>query len=590
MLRVAARMTALLLLLSAGTSSASVVGAATRQRVREHGRARVLVALKAPGSTGRTVTNEARRAAAVAVRQRVLAALPAGTAAAIREYATIPGFAAEISLEALERLERHADVLRVDLDGQGEGALAESVPQIRADRVHARGLGGAGVTIAVLDSGIDATHQDLQDALIREECFCAGGCCPNGTSRQSGPGSAASASVHGVHVAGIAVSRGRVSPVGVAPAARLVAVRVLDDRNRGSLSDWIAALDWIADKRPDVRLVNMSLVSDKVYQGTCDQADAGTLLFSQVINELYAFPHAALVFVSSGNRGYTDATTAPACIDRALAVAAVDGADRIAAFSDRSAALDLLAPGVNVLSDAPGGGVATLSGTSMAAPHAASAAALLLSALPTATAEVLEAALRDTGVRVADPAPSGSGLTFPRVDALGALNAVNAANPLVRGGGSRATDCLLEWSFAPPDIVRDGPTATAVCVDNDPACDADTVDGQCTFLIQLCFKTIDPRLTACRVDESLFWYGLSWPRLDAPPGDPARQNARSLIDALPAFPVGDSVCGVRFPYRVPRALDGDGRGFDEIRLAVRTATRNDYDRVRLICEPPRPEG
>src|SRR5690606_19660919 len=133
------------------------------------------------------------------------------------------------------------------------------------------------------------------------------------------------------HVAGIAVSRGRVAPPGVAPGAALVAVRVLDDHNRGFLSDWIAALDWLAAERPDVRVVNMSLVSQAVFAADCEQGCgsqsgcATNRLFAAAIDALWE--RGALVFAASGNDGRPNAVAAPACVSRAVAVAAVDDDD-----------------------------------------------------------------------------------------------------------------------------------------------------------------------------------------------------------------------------------------------------------------------
>ena len=72
-----------------------------------------------------------------------------------RTFEVLPGFAAVVAPSGLDRLSAHPDVLRIDVDAEGSGALATSVPQIRADRVHARGITGAGTVVAVLDTGVD---------------------------------------------------------------------------------------------------------------------------------------------------------------------------------------------------------------------------------------------------------------------------------------------------------------------------------------------------------------------------------------------------------------------------------------------------
>ena len=465
------------------------------------------------------------------------------------------------------------------------------MPHVRADRVRARGVDGAGVTIAVIDSGVDATHPDIVDALRHEECFCRAGriggirrgaCCPNGMDRASGPGSAASADLHGPHVAGIALSRGHVAPPGVAPGAGLVAVRVLDDRNSGFLSDWIAALDWLAAERPDVRVVNMSLVSQAVFAASCEvgcdnQSGCATnRLFAAAIDALWA--RGALVFAAAGNDGHANAVAAPACVSRAVAVAAVDDADVPAAFNNGGAALDLLAPGVDIVSDGLGGGLAVVSGTSMAVPHAAGLGALVLAARPGYGADDVFAVLRASGVPVA-----AGEHTLPRIDAFAALNVAMRAPELVRGGGGRGSDCLLELSIVPPEAVTTSARAVATCIDNDPTCDGDTIAGQCTFAVAPCLNMRDPLLRGCATGETLETVAIFAPRVDAPPGSIARANVDALAFALPEFPfAGEQTCGSTVPFIVTRP-DPASAGTGEIRMRVTTATRRDYDRVIFRC-------
>jgi subtilisin family serine protease len=168
-------------------------------------------------------------------------------------------FAAEIDAVPIPRSsQRSARARRRHRHRRQRRTRAES-PLIGADLVHAQGIRGEGTTVALLDSGIDTDHPAFAGRIAAEACFCDNldgtGCCPSGVTQRSGPGSAEDDQGHGTHVAGI-VS-------GVAPATHIVAVKVLDSANRfRSFTQIYRALEWIADNRPDVDAINMSLGSD----------------------------------------------------------------------------------------------------------------------------------------------------------------------------------------------------------------------------------------------------------------------------------------------------------------------------------------
>ncbi len=558
-------------------ASAVAVGAELMARAQREGEVSVLVALRP--ATGRATP---------------LTDSPPAGVQIVHAYRTVNGFAARTTAAGLAALAARPEVDAVELDGVGTVALDHTVKQIRADGVHARGIDGQGVVIAVIDTGIDAAHPDVAGAVRQEECFCRGGaigdgtrraCCPNGEARQSGPGSAESVDQHGPNVAGIALSRGRVSAPGVAPGAGLVAVRVLDEHDRGFFSDWIAALDWIASERPDVRVINMSLVSARDFGGDCERGCSGQTgcttnrMFADVIDRLWE--RGTLVFAASGNDGRTNAMSAPACVSHAVSVSAVDGDDVVAPFSNRGATLDLFAPGVNVVSDGLNGGLSVLSGTSMASPHAAGTAALVLSARPGLTAQGVLDLLTDSGVPITD-----SGRQTPRIDAFAALRGAMRAPELVRGGGSRATDCLLEFSIFPPEAVSASAGAVVRCTDNDPQCDSDDTLGRCTFGVAVCANMRDPLLRQCATDEPLVDFAILAPPVNAPRGSVDRANVDNLAFVLPDFPfTGTNVCSLQVPFVVERPR-ADAPGIGEIRMRLSTATRPDYDRIRFRCDPP----
>ena len=342
-----------------------------------------------------------------------------------------------VTYEGLKKLVRDYRVEKIDLDLPGHMALAESTELVRARDVQATGITGAGVVVAVFDTGIDTDHPDLSDDIVAQQCFCTNadgvtGCCPGGRTEASGAGAAEDEQGHGTHVAGIITSGGRVAPRGMAPDADIVAVRVLDKTGAAASSvQLMKAFDWIISTQPSVKVVNTSLVFGS-FPGQCDAASSFTAGFAQAVNTLRA--RGTLTVSSAGNSGNKSEIGAPACLTGAIGVGAVydanvgtisfgctDGstsADKIACFSNSSSAVDLLAPGAAISSSGIGGGVAGFAGTSQAAPHVAGALALMLQAKPSATADQLEAALKASGRPITDT----NGLTVTRIDVKSAVD------------------------------------------------------------------------------------------------------------------------------------------------------------------------
>lgn len=408
-----------------------------------HDRVRVIVALRMlqPARPARTFAGLV--SSAVQARAGLLARVrPSdGFRATARWDAVmaVPGLATRAGVA---RLAADPAVLRVGLDAGGGGALGDrDSALIGADVAHVQGFTGKGVNVAVIDSGVAETHADLRTSLIGEHCFVVPSGCPNGASEQDGPGSAIDQNGHGTNVSGIVTSDGTVAPLGVAPASGLVAVRVLDAQGRfQTLGQIVSALNWVATARPDVRVVNMSLGTDAALPGTCDQANASTLAMASAVNALRA--RGTLTFAASGNSGLTGTMPVPACIAAVVAVGAVHAAnlgvffgpctdvstapDKVACFSNSDSALDLLGPGVSVVSTGFTGTTSTYTGTSQATPHAAGAAALLLQAKPTLSAADLERLLESTGKPVLDPR---NGLTRPRIDIPAALRSGPVPTP-----------------------------------------------------------------------------------------------------------------------------------------------------------------
>jgi subtilisin family serine protease len=226
---------------------------------------------------------------------------------------------------------------------------------------------GAGIGVAVLDTGIDVDHEDLN--VVGGRRFYLRGLTLRSDDQYN------DVYGHGTHVAGtIAALDNDYGVVGVAPAVNLYAVKVLGDNGSGSTSAIIAGIEWVRDQG-NISIINMSLGSS-LYSYAFDQACKN------------AYLDGILIVASAGNSG-NDAGTGdtvgyPAKYDSVIAVAASDIYDDRAYFSSTGPDVDLIAPGVNIMSTVPDSQYEDgWSGTSMASPHVAGTAALVWAADPT---------------------------------------------------------------------------------------------------------------------------------------------------------------------------------------------------------------
>ncbi|MGW0821116.1 S8 family serine peptidase [Streptomyces sp. NPDC002845] len=283
-------------------------------------------------------------------------------------------------------------VKKVWLDGKRQAALDTSVARTGAPAAWDAGFDGTGVKVAVLDTGVDQTHPDLAGQEIAERNFSGS---EDSVDRQG----------HGTHVASTVAGTGAKTEGryrGVAPGARILDGKVLDDFGSGWDSDIIAGMEWAVAEGAQV--VNLSL-------GGTDTPGIDPL--EETVNRLSAETDTLFV-IAAGNSGEQGESTvgSPGSAESALTVGSVDKADRLADSSSRGPRVgdggvkpDLTAPGVDITAAAstdsdieewfPSGtpGYATLSGTSMATPHVAGAAAILAQRHPDWTGERIKAAL-----------------------------------------------------------------------------------------------------------------------------------------------------------------------------------------------------
>ena len=257
-------------------------------------------------------------------------------------------------------------------------AIPWGVTQVTAPAVWATGNRGAGVKVAVLDSGIDPSHPDLN---------VVGGY--NGVA-QTASGWADDLGIcngHGTHIAGtIAARENGAGVIGVAPAVQLYAIKVFQDVSGQCLaftSSQIAGLNWAVSQ--GVRLVNVSIGS------------TGTS-FSYESAMQAAAAQGTYVVAAAGNSG--GAMSYPGYSDQVIGVAALDASNVRASWSSTGPEVDFAAPGVGINSTMPGGGYGVKSGTSMATPHVVGVAALILAAQPGLTLDGLRQALRNGALDV----------------------------------------------------------------------------------------------------------------------------------------------------------------------------------------------
>ena len=323
------------------------------------------------------------------------------------------------------------------VEGPVQGAATASDP-LYADEWGLPAIGvpiawdvtlGEGVPVAVLDTGIDFAHRDLVEAAVAFRNYITPGTAPQDDNG------------HGTHVAGIvaATRNNDLDIAGVAPKAKVYAVKVLDSRGDGSVATVASAIRDVVDYSP-CRIVSMSFgASDataedyRVLKDACD----------------YARSKGALVVAAAGNSGL-EAPFYPASLPGVVGVGAIDQTYHRAVFSNYGMGLiDLVAPGKGIISTVPGDRTATMSGTSMATPFVSASAALVWARYPALSGQQVVDLLESSSLDLGSPgidAEYGYGLVRP--DLAAAIDRPDVFEPDGAASASTATSFGVTYAHS----------------------------------------------------------------------------------------------------------------------------------------------
>jgi subtilisin family serine protease len=448
---------------------AAAVDSEVLDDVQKTGRARVLVYLHPTASSDweRLAGDSKQLRAAVSEAQRaVLGRLPPSGWTLVHALENVGGLALEADAPVIAALSQDPRVARIYRDERVQPQLAQGTALMGISAARAAGLTGAGITVAVIDTGVDLGHPDFaaiprvdgwdfgdNDGSSADDCSCGG---------------------HGTAVAGIIAS-----PNGVAPGAGLVALKIAScsDACMSSNGAISAAIDWCVTNQAlhEIRVINISF-GGGAFATTCDDRDP---VGADVVRR--ALQRGIVIFAASGNDAHDNAIRHPACLSGVISVGAVydadigagrfppdctdaaTRADQITCYSNEAPFLDLLAPSHCARTTERRIGyseAACFGGTSAASPYAAGAAALLLESNPSLTPVQMRSLLRITGTPIVD---GRTGATRPRVNIAAALtgtpgagtgppDTIFLASTPARSG---ASTLRLQWRPLTPPVAYD---------------------------------------------------------------------------------------------------------------------------------------
>jgi subtilisin len=358
----------------------------------------LLLMLVTPGATG--LANEGKEKLEYLVQfdgkveKGLLNAFGVNNNQVLHTYSLLPVVLVELTDQQLKGLSNHPKIKAIEYNAEVQAygqTTPWGVPKVQGTDAHTLGHTGSGIKVAILDTGIDRSHEDLNANVMGGYSVFTDE--DNKDPFYDGNG-------HGTHVSGtVAAVNNNLGVIGVAHQAHLYAVKVLNNSGSGSYAGIAQGIEWSVNN--GMQIINMSLggsQSSSILEDWCNIAnDSGILLVAAAGN--------------SGRRSAKGDTVGyPAKYESVIAVAAIDETEKRASFSSHGPAVELSAPGVSVLSTIPNNSYDSYNGTSMASPHVAGVAALVWAAKPSLSNHALRQLLRDSAKYLGDPNQYGYGL------------------------------------------------------------------------------------------------------------------------------------------------------------------------------------
>ncbi len=363
-------------------------------------------------------------------------------------FSYISGFSGVLTRDGYKKILRDPNVVSIYLDEDLHLLLDSAIPFVNGNfganiSINGSVVDGSGIGICIIDTGVDINHSSISDNIIDQYCYCSrgNGCCPNGASEDT---NAFDDNGHGTSVIGTIVSNDSYYK-GIAPGASIMVIKAFDSSGGATTSDVLAGITKCLEKADDYNIKVFSFsFGGTAYNNTCNNDS-----LASISNELVSMGF--FVAAASGNNGYNNSITTPACGSNVTSVGTVyDNSssmpDTIASFSNAASFLDILAPGVNICTpkafvssgsscytSETGDLYRSVSGTSFSAPLVAGAGALVaqykvLAENTVVSSSFISSALTTYGKTVLD---SRNGLLFPRLDVRATLQGIDISAPSV---------------------------------------------------------------------------------------------------------------------------------------------------------------